>query len=71
MKEQSTENLQKEVVNTYKQCLNCGTNLQSKYCQKCGQHASNPTPNVWEFIFEYMNNAFLIIFIISAFVVIV
>ena len=59
MKEQSTENLHKEEVAPYKQCLNCGTDLQGVYCHKCGQQASNPTPKVWEFILEYMNNAFI------------
>ena len=43
----------------YKQCLNCGTDLQGVYCHKCGQQASNPTPKVWEFIQEYMSNAFI------------
>ena len=59
MEEQSTGNLQKEKAAPYKQCLNCGTDLQGVYCHKCGQQASNPTPKVWEFILEYMNNAFI------------
>ena len=59
MEEQSTTNLQKEEIAPYKQCLNCGENLQGVYCHKCGQRATNPTPKVWEFILEYMNNAFI------------
>ena len=59
MEEQSTVNLQKEEVAPYKQCLNCGTDLQGIYCHKCGQKASNPTPKIREFILEYMNNAFI------------
>ena len=59
MEEQSTASLQKEEVAPYKQCLNCGENLQGVYCHKCGQQATNPTPKVWEFILEYMNNAFI------------
>ena len=46
-------------VAPYKQCLNCGTELQGRYCHKCGQQASNPTPKVWKFILEYMDNAFI------------
>ncbi|MBQ2011487.1 MAG: DUF3667 domain-containing protein, partial [Bacteroidaceae bacterium] len=59
MEEQSTENIQEKGVAPYEKCLNCGTKLQGMYCHKCGQHASNPTPKVWEFILEYMNNAFI------------
>lgn len=43
----------------YKHCLNCGSELQGMYCHKCGQYASNPTPKVWEFVLEYLNNAFV------------
>lgn len=59
MEEQSTVNLQNETVAPYKRCLNCGADLHGVYCHKCGQQASNPTPKVWEFILEYMNNAFI------------
>lgn len=59
MREQSTGKLQREVKTQYKRCLNCGTNLQGSYCHNCGQHASSPIPKVWEFILEYMNNAYI------------
>ena len=59
MEEQPTENIQEKGIAPYEKCLNCGTKLQGMYCHKCGQHASNPTPKVWEFILEYMNNAFI------------
>ena len=59
MEEQSTVNSQIKGVDPYKQCLNCGADLQGIYCHKCGQQASNPTPKVWEFILEYINNAFI------------
>ena len=59
MEEQPTENIHEKGVAPYEKCLNCGTKLQGMYCHKCGQHASNPTPKVWEFILEYMNNAFI------------
>ena len=59
MKEQSTQNSQKNEKLPYKQCLNCGTDLQGIYCHKCGQQASNPTPKVWKFILEYLDNAFI------------
>mgnify|MGYP003557817911 FL=1 len=59
MKEQSTENLQKDGVPPYRKCLNCGTDLRGMYCHKCGQQASSPTPKVGEFILEYLNNAYI------------
>ena len=59
MEVQSTENSQKNEAVPYKQCLNCGADLQGMYCHVCGQQASNPTPKVGEFILEYMNNAFI------------
>ena len=59
MEEQPTESIQEKGVAPYEKCLNCGTELQGLYCHKCGQQASNPTPTVWEFILEYMNNAFI------------
>ena len=59
MEEQSTVNSQKKGMPPYKKCLNCGADLQGGYCHECGQQASNPTPKVWEFILEYLNNAFI------------
>ena len=59
MKEQSTQNSQKNEKLPYKHCLNCGTDLQGIYCHECGQQASNPTPKVWKFILEYLDNAFI------------
>ena len=59
MEEQSTVVSQKKEMAPYKKCLNCGADLQGIYCHECGQRASNPTPKVWEFILEYMNNAFI------------
>lgn len=59
MKKQSTSKLKKKEGIPYKKCLNCGTGLQGLYCHKCGQQATTPTPKVSEFIFEYMNNAFI------------
>lgn len=59
MEEQFTVNSQKGKVAPYKRCLNCGADLQGVYCHECGQQASSPTPKVWGFILEYMNNAFI------------
>ena len=59
MEEQSTVVSQKKEMAPYKKCLNCGADLQGIYCHECGQQAYNPTPKVWEFILEYMNNAFI------------
>lgn len=59
MEEQSTVNLQRKEAAPYKQCLNCGADLQGVYCHECGQQATSPTPKVGEFILEYMDNAFI------------
>ena len=59
MEKQFTVGSQKKSVAPYKQCLNCGADLQGVYCHECGQQASSPTPKVWEFIQEYMSNAFI------------
>lgn len=59
MKEPSTLDLQKEDKVTSQQCLNCGTDLQGVYCHKCGQQVSGRIPKVWEFVFEYIVNAYI------------
>lgn len=41
---------------TYTHCLNCGEELVGMYCHKCGQYASPPAMNMWEFIKEYFRN---------------
>ena len=43
----------------YKYCLNCQTELQGKYCHVCGQQATNIKPTIREFIYEYLNIAFI------------
>lgn len=43
----------------YKHCLNCGTELNGKYCHICGQEATSPVPSVKSVIFEYFNHAFI------------
>ena len=43
----------------YKNCLNCGTELNGMYCHVCGQQATSKTPTVGAFILEYLNNAFI------------
>ena len=43
----------------YKNCLNCGSELQGKYCHVCGQEATSKTPTVGAFLLEYINNAFI------------
>lgn len=43
----------------YTHCLNCGTELQGKYCYKCGQEALDKIPTIREIILEYFNNAFI------------
>ena len=43
----------------YKHCLNCGTELQGKYCHKCGQQVTSKTLKLKDFLIEYANNAFI------------
>ena len=43
----------------YTHCLNCGTEVQGKYCHVCGQEATSKTPSVGAFIVEYANHAFI------------
>ena len=43
----------------YEHCLNCGAELQGKYCHKCGQEALDKKPSVGGFVMEYLNNAFI------------
>ena len=43
----------------YTHCLNCGAELQGKYCHVCGQEAVRKTPSVGAFIVEYANHAFI------------
>ena len=43
----------------YTHCLNCGTELQGKYCHICGQEATSKTPSVGAFLVEYANHAFI------------
>ena len=43
----------------YRYCLNCGTELNGRFCHKCGQQATSKTPTVFGFIIEYINNAFI------------
>ena len=43
----------------YTHCLNCGAELQGKYCHICGQEATSKTPTVGAFLVEYANHAFI------------
>ena len=43
----------------YTHCLNCGAELQGKYCHICGQEATSQTPTVGAFLVEYANHAFI------------
>ena len=43
----------------YTHCLNCGAELQGKYCHVCGQEATSKTPSVGAFLVEYANHAFI------------
>jgi hypothetical protein len=43
----------------YTHCLNCGAELQGKYCHVCGQEATSKTPTIGAFLVEYANHAFI------------
>ncbi len=43
----------------YKNCLNCGSELNGNYCHICGQQATALTPSVKSFVVEYMANAYI------------
>ncbi len=43
----------------YTHCLNCGAELQGKFCHVCGQEATSKTPTVGAFLVEYANHAFI------------
>ena len=58
-KQQTPETETKTTNIPYKNCLNCGTELNGMYCHICGQQATSKTPTVAGFILEYLNNAFL------------
>lgn len=60
-KEQQTlgEKEQYNDTTDYIHCLNCGTELNGKFCHVCGQQAINKTPTVKGFIMEYLCNAFI------------
>ena len=55
-----TRKLETEKNNlSYDHCLNCGAELNGKYCHVCGQQAINKIPTVGGFIIEYINHAFI------------
>lgn len=58
-KQQTPETETKTTNIPYKNCLNCGTELNGMYCHICGQQATSKTPTVKGFILEYLNNAFI------------
>ena len=43
----------------YEHCLNCGEKLNGMYCHKCGQKATSASPNIWAFLSEYANHAYI------------
>ena len=57
--EQSTTNLQNNELDPTKQCLNCGTQLNGKYCHNCGQHITDHAMTVKQLIFGYLDNTYL------------
>ena len=57
--QQRSKTEDKEKNPPYKHCLNCGVELNGKYCHNCGQEAVDKTPTVSGFVMEYLNNAFI------------
>ena len=56
---QSTTNLQNSEFDPTKQCLNCGTELNGKYCHNCGQHITDHAMTVKRLILSYLDNTYL------------
>ena len=44
----------------YTNCWNCGAELVGGYCHRCGQEAIAKHPSMWSFIFEYIENVFML-----------
>lgn len=59
MEEQPTANLQNNKIDTVKQCLNCGTQLNGEYCHNCGQHVTDHAMTIKSFILNYLDNTYL------------
>lgn len=59
MDKQYTANIHSKKDEQGKQCLNCGTQLKGEYCHNCGQHVTDHTMTVKDFILNYLDNAFL------------
>ena len=58
-KKKGNDQSKKQTEPPYTHCLNCGAELQGKYCHVCGQEATSKTPSVGAFIVEYANHAFI------------
>ncbi len=58
-KKKENDQSKKQTEPPYTHCLNCGAELQGKYCHVCGQEATSKTPSVGAFIVEYANHAFI------------
>ncbi|MEO8860602.1 MAG: hypothetical protein ABI358_04220, partial [Ginsengibacter sp.] len=41
---------------TQRNCLNCGTQLQGRYCHTCGQENVSPKESVWHLISHFFND---------------
>ena len=39
-----------------KNCLNCGTIVQGRYCQHCGQENIEPKENFWQLLNHFFND---------------
>jgi hypothetical protein len=41
---------------TEKNCLNCGTIVQGRYCQRCGQENIEPKESFWQLVTHFFND---------------
>lgn len=41
---------------TEKNCLNCGTIVQGRYCQHCGQENIEPKESFWQLLNHFFND---------------
>lgn len=50
--------IRKKKVPAYRNCKNCGTELQGMYCHNCGQYALDVEQPFWKYILQYFENVY-------------
>lgn len=50
--------IRKKKVPAYRNCKNCGTELQGMYCHNCGQYALDVEQPFWKYVLQYFENVY-------------